>query len=251
MTRRVIMAAAVLALCAGAQADEWSQMIGQADQVTRGLVAYYSMRNSGTTVFDEWGGNNATNVRSAVISYENGAVGNGALFANTNYIATASRQWGLSSAYSISAWVNAPSGSTVRQIVSSDSATHPSLFQFRIDATNNARFLTFNSNSNAINNFAGSAVVANDKWNHLVCTFSSTSGAAMYLNGQLYAISTNQGVGINDSYPVYIGSRNADGEPDFFVGKIDEVKFFSGETLGITEIRQLYRMGATPRRIKE
>ena len=63
MIRQIIIAAVLVALTTHADM-EWQTAISQKEQVTRGLVAYWAMRNSGTTVYDEWASYNGTAVNS-------------------------------------------------------------------------------------------------------------------------------------------------------------------------------------------
>jgi hypothetical protein len=59
--RVAVILVALLAVAAAVRGQsEWDYGIGQKDQCTRGLVAYWAMRNSGTTVYDEHGANNGT-----------------------------------------------------------------------------------------------------------------------------------------------------------------------------------------------
>ena len=247
MTRRLNMAAAVLALSAAARADEWSQMIGQTDQVTQGLVAYYSMRNSGTTVFDEWRGNNGGASNGVVFSYGNGVVGNGAYFDGVNdYVSIGTR--GFGSSWTVSVWINPvlPISSAdpvygIYSILSGNNSPTLGVDSLGIVAAGVAIYGDRVGSSYVWTNFPG--------WHHVVYTYSSTNLSA-WVDGAYLGVKSVSNplsgtalrtVGIRDVEPI---SYHA------FKGSLDELRIYS-RVLSADEIRQLYRMGATPRRIKE
>jgi hypothetical protein len=257
MTRRLIMAAAVL-VCAGARADEWSQMIGQADQVTQGLVAYYSMRNSGTTVFDEWGGNNGTAVFSPAFAYDNGVVGNGILMnGSSQYIDLGTNLYESYQAGTIAAWIY-PTNMTDRLSIISSSveSVNTNWVQFGVYEATKGILIHDRTKNN--NNFVlGSTVLASNAWSHVVVTTDGTA-YALWVNGAAQSITalvgTNSGAWFGDlgagAHEVNIGKRQRLDDTYWFAGRIDEVRIYN-RALTADEINKLYRMGATPRRIKE
>ena len=252
MTRRLIMAA-VLALCAGARGDEWSQMIGQNDQVTRGLVAYYSMRNSGTTVIDDYKNFNGVASNGVTFSYAVGAVGNGASFVSSSsqFISIADNN-ALSftnNIMSLSVWVkttdtNAPA------IVYKSSTTIDREYAFVLSGINaNPSFRIFGGGRAENFDILNGASSLNDgSWNFVVCVSDGTF-LRLFVNGNEDAnqIARTQSMG-NYTSGLQIGRYG--GNALYYSGQIDEVRIYN-RALSADEIRQLYRMGATPRRIKE
>ena len=257
MTRRLIMAAAVLALCAGARGDEWSQMIGQTDQVTRGLVAYWSMRNSGTTVFDEWGGNNGGGSNGVAFGYSSGVVGNGASFDGTNDYISTSNHADLKpvSAISISAWVKPSSvlhatseyPTIVADYAGADSSTTGLKWILR-QKDAKAQFWT---NSGTLNALEVSGFFVLNEWVHVVATYENGSGRKIYKNGALVSgADSYSGNLITTENVIMIGRGNTKvAVPEYWKGLIDEVRIYN-VALTADEIKQLYRMGALPRGLK-
>jgi hypothetical protein len=100
--------------------DEWDTAIGQLDQVTLGRVAYWAMRNSGTTVYDEYGVYNGTASGGVTFNYTHGAVGYGAQFDGVNdYIscATAPIIPIATTSYSVCGWVKVATTNANRTVL--------------------------------------------------------------------------------------------------------------------------------------
>jgi hypothetical protein len=255
MTRRLIMAA-VLALCAGARADEWSQMIGQTDQVTRGLVAYYSMRTVGTQVLCELQCANGTASNGVTFSYANGAVGDGASFASnqTQYITMSNTLDMGTSSMTITAWVRT---SNAVQQIAGKRANVAGLDGY-------ALWVWPNGNLRAI--FGGAAAgtyvspdngpsIGDGAWNFVAGVWDRAGNMQAWVNGVNtgnLSISGEAGFNATNNEPFLIGVvRGASGSfENRYNGQIDEVRVYM-RVLSADEIRQIYRMGATPRRIKE
>jgi hypothetical protein len=279
MTRRLIMAAAVMALCAGARADEWSQMIGQTDQVTQGLVAYYSMRNSGTTVFDEWGGNNGTIIGGLELAYSNGVVGIGAYLPSSNNYVEISDKENLSfgdgtqnAPFSILLWVwmaDDNHSETIRLVSKngtniSDSGNAE--YKLEVTVGNKFRLWMRDDSVGAFSIRTSSSSIPSAGWHFVVATKGNLSGSLshsdinLYLNGNN---NTDAASGLTEA--AFVAMENTPGKIRLGItahatntrlfrgwhnGFVDEVRIYN-RALSPDEIRQLYRMGATPRRIKE
>ena len=258
MTRRLIMAAAVLALCAGARADEWSQMIGQTDQVTRGLVAYYSMRNSGATTFDERGGNNATATNGASFSYDSGVVVDGARFDGVNDRINAAHAAALNTGnyLSISLWARFDSNG-ICVAKSSGNTSGGGWFCGRSTFTAGSLDFTV-MNATFHQYYTGGTVLTTGSWHHVVATWDATQTGTnridIYVNGSKRALAhlgnLANGVTYSANTRLLTFGNYSDSNNLWLRGSIDEVRIFN-VVLTPDEIRQLYRMGATPRRIKE
>jgi hypothetical protein len=247
-----------LIFCAAAFADEWGQMIGQTDQVTRGLVAYYSMRTSGTTVFDEMGSNSST-ASNVLFGYSYGVVGNGALFQSNqlNNVIITDGAWfnqTISTALTFSAWLYPASVGVGPSIVGKYNVLGDQRSWRLFDSSGlivaqfgNATNGTFSGQAQTV-----SVQLVSNLWIHL-CFVYSPGSVLVYCNGLPVATQVTSGsIPLSlfpSSDPLRIGLRTGvDVFP--FDGRIDEARFYN-RALSADEIRQLYRMGATPRRIKE
>jgi hypothetical protein len=253
MTRRLIMAAAVLALCAGARGDEWGQMIGQTDQVTRGLVAYYSMRNSGTTVIDDFGNFNGVASNGVTFSYASGAVGNGASFvSSSSQFISIDDNNALSftnNIMSLSVWVKTTATNAPAIVYKSSTISDReyALVLSGINATPSFRIFG-GGRSLDVNIINGASSLNDGSWNFVVCVSDGTF-LRVFVNGSEDAnkIARTQSMG-NYTSGLQIGRYG--GDSLYYSGQIDELRLYSA-ALSTDEIRQLYRMGATPRRIRE
>jgi hypothetical protein len=262
MTRRLIMAAAVLALCAGARADEWSQMIGQNDQVTRGRVAYWSMRTTGATVVDEWGGYNGVATNGVAFGYEFGAVNDGARFDGTNDAIVVASSGALENAtagdITVSMWVFATGsgGGGLGRLFDKTAGSLDGYFAFVQTGTGGKLIVHFRQGFSAVQGTWQTDSVFNfTNWTHLVIHYNgsaTTNNPTVFVNGTAVTVNRNAApsgtIASDAGKALYLGGNVAGDRA--FAGQIDEIMFFT-RTLSTDEIRQLYRMGATPRRIRE
>jgi hypothetical protein len=262
MTRRLIMAA-MLAACAGARADEWSQMIGQNDQVTIGRVAYWSMRNSGTTVFDEWGGYNGVATNGVAFGYEFGVVNDGARFDGTNDAIVVASSGALENAtagdITVSLWFFATGlgeGGLGRLFDKTLLGPGDGYLAYLQTGTGGKFIVNFTQAfSSAQARWITDSVFNFTNWTHFVIQYNgstTTNNPTVFVNGTAVSVNVSVapiGTKVSDAgKALYFGGRVSGTRA--FDGQIDEIMFFT-RTLSPDEIRQLYRMGATPRRIKE
>jgi hypothetical protein len=262
MTRRLIMAA-VLALCAWARADEWGQMIGQNDQVTLGRVAYWSMRNSGTTVFDETGSYNGVATNGVEFGYEFGAVNDGARFDGTNNAIVVASSGALENAtagdITVSMWFFATGlgeSGLGRLFDKSASTADNGYFAFVQTGTGGKFIVNFWQGFSASQGKWRTDSIFNfTNWTHFVIRYNGSATAnnpTIFVNGTAVTFNrflTPRGTRVSDAGKALCLGGRSDGTRAFS-GQIDEIMFFT-RTLSTDEIRQLYRMGATPRRIRE
>ena len=258
MIRGIIIAAAVLAACVAAQARPRAYGIGQRDQVTKGLVAYWAMRNSGTTVYDEWGGYEGGASNGVTFGTQYAAVGYGAYFDGTNGTIrlTDNAAWSFGngstdSPFTFSLWVNLSSftnqtlidkygGAGAREYSFYSDGFGVLVLIFRDDSAANSLFRANNATMSA---YAG-------RWTHIVATYSGVGGAnaangiTFYANGNVLASTAVNNASYvameNLGNPLYIGSRS--GATLFTRGNVDEVRIYN-RALTSDEIKQLYRMG--------
>jgi len=251
----------LLILATTAQARPRAFAIGQTEQVTRGLVAYYSMRNSGTTVYDEWGTNNGTSSGSPTLSATNGVVGNGLNLDGTDDYVTISDSAAISfgsttadSPFSVAFWVK-----------SAAFAAGDALFKGKLDASEREwRIILKGASSEfifALYDETGVHLIQqaittpsldDGSWRFVTVTYTGSrafSGITVYFDGAVRASSgSSSGVYVamhNTANPLYIGAVSTLRQR----ASIDEVRIYNRELTG-DEIKQLYRMGAIPKGIK-
>ena len=233
--------------------SEWDFGIGQKDQVTKGLVAYWAMRNSGTTVFDEWGTNNGGASNSVTFSSAAGVVGNGYTLDGTNFIQVAnSSSLALAKEYTITFWLKTPTAQTGVIVAKGDTALRTGVVQVYVRSTVPRVQTVAASVGNAIDGaFTSWATSPYDSAWHHVCIVRDNATCNGYMDGVLVeAGSLTNNYSINGSDPLYIGKRKDNGADQlFYSGSLDEVRIYN-RALTAAEVKQLYRMGAIPKGIK-
>jgi hypothetical protein len=246
--RRVI-ALLLFASCAMAGDYEWG--IGQLDHVTRGLVSYWAMRNSGTTVYDEWGSKHGAAHNGVTFGADYAVVNDGAWFNGTNgYISvgeiaaftplTGDRSWSF--------WMK-----------KEDSALSFLFGSYREGPPNSGLSVQGYATTNRIYGYIrdGSSnyrvrdnVISANAWLFIVITWAgSTDDLNIYVNGSSAGQGTVNAAGtvgsVSPVYETFIGARNLNGVPNgHMMGRIDEFRAHN-RVLSADEIKQLYRMGAT------
>jgi sialidase-1 len=265
MRTRIIIAACLAAVCGLVLAQsEWDFGIGQKDQVTKGLVSYWSMRNSGTTVYDEIGANTGTAAGDLGFAYTNGLVGDGASFGGVNSKVTVNDSDNLSfvsgatdTPFTFSVWAKY-SVTNNQYLLMKGSAVASLEYALYFDGNAAIRVYMYD--------VANDAYIGRDKrfaagdyknaWTHFVATYSGSglaSGFALYANC-VRIDATNFASGsyshsYNSNGVLGVGARLLAGSEDYFTGSLDEVRVYN-RALELGEIKQLYRMGAIPRGTK-
>jgi hypothetical protein len=238
-------------------------MIGQNDQVTLGRVAYYSMRNSGTTVFDETGSYNGVATNGVAFGYEFGAVGDGARFDGTNGAIVVTSSGALENAtagdITVSLWFFATGlGENVAGRLFDKTLDGPGdgYFAYLQTGTGGRFMVRFRQGfSVTAGTWTTGSIFDFTNWTHLVIQYNgstTTNTPTVFVNGTAVTVartSAPSGTRVSDAgKALYFGNR-IDGDRTFD-GQIDEIMFFT-RTLSTDEILQICRMGATPRRIRE
>jgi hypothetical protein len=245
----------VLVLASVAHGNDFARSIRQREQVTKGLVAYWAMRNSGTTVYDEWtGGRNGTATGDTVFSSISGAVGNGAEFdGNGDYInCGAFNPTTSGSALTVSAWYKHTTAQTNRVIVSQYNTTlNRRAWQVAIiGGTSVQVIITSDGGATLIKNYYTSTK-SMSTWRHICFTWNS-GVLSLWEDGAAASVTKNADGTFTQmttlTAAVYIGSRDS-GSSTEFSGSVDEVRIYN-RVLTADEIKQLYRMGAIPKGIK-
>jgi hypothetical protein len=274
MIRQTIIIAALLATVAAWADMEWQTAISQKEQVTKGLVAYWAMRNSGTTVYDEWtGGYNGTAAGGVTFGESYAAVGYGASFDGTNdYIALGDNDafsftdGTNEKPFSISAWVNINAGKASTACIWSkdmfDGAWKRE-YLFVVRTTGHAGVLIFDNSDptggTLLDGRSSDSLVTFGSWHYIAATYDGSkneTGIRIYVNGvDRTATQTKTGTytGMrNTAAPMEIGRRLFSTNPANTVwmhGLVDEVRIYN-RALTADEVKQLYRMGAIPKGIK-
>jgi hypothetical protein len=262
MIRKAIIIAALLATVAAWADMEWQTAIGQKDQVTKGLVAYWAMRNSGTTVYDEWtGGYNGTAVNSPTFGTTYAAVGQGASFAaaSSQYITVPTNGFATASTFTISAWIKPVSNGLNRALFATgDTSGSLNRLGILIRPTHKIGMYSVQDDISTTADLTGGTTLTAGTWVHVVCTFTAGDFDA-WVNGveetmtQEGSAAESRGVsfsGLTGSKLTTIGTRRFNGGYGlYFAGQIDELRIYN-RTLTADEIKQLYRMGAIPKGIK-
>ena len=243
--KRIMAALLLTAGFATAQDAEWETGIGQRDQVTKGLVSYWSMRNSGTTVFDEWGTNSGTATNGPVFAVSNGLVQTGGFFdGSDDYIEVAhaaSLNFGTSD-FTVSFW-----------ILKSTNGNQEVIGKGVSDENLNARFCVRVSSVPQMDLSDGTTrlilsatqTVNSASWRHIVTVYDRGANGSIYIDGALALSQSIAAVtgSINNTAALRMGRR---GETLYgalsYLGLLDEVRIYN-RALTSDEIKQLYRMG--------
>jgi hypothetical protein len=236
----------LLALATTAQARPFTFGIGQRDQLTKGLVAYWAMRNSGTTVYDEWGAYSGTAVNGPVFSYANGLVASGVYFDGVNdYVALGANTFdALYSAgrVTVALWFNVPVGidTSVEHLFFDMEGWYAFGHSQPGSAGKPYVFFTGTGSSRVEANIN----IIDGTWHHLVGVYNGTS-QIIYLDGVLRA-SANVALGniAGGTANNYIGARYNLVTAVMLKGSVDEARVYN-VALSAEEIKQLYRMGWT------
>jgi hypothetical protein len=225
-----------------AQDTEWETAIGQNDQVTKGLVSYWSMRNSGTTVFDEVGTNTGTAAGSPTFAVANGIVGQGVSLTGTpQYISMSAPVVASSKTVTVGMWIKPSAIGSAVLFASGGTTTSDQLFNFQMSATGVLRFDRFLPSGGYVD---GTITIATNAWSHVVCTLNDDANTVtLSVNGVTETLAYTETYGGTQAYYGGIGVIRLGGTNyTHFAGSIDEVRHYN-RVLTSDEIKQLYRMG--------
>lgn len=212
--------------------------------LTTGQYAYWKFDSSNSN--DSVGSNNGTDT-SITYSSGNGKINVGAGFASgsSSKILLPDVAWGISTGFSISAWIKTSTSGATQNILSRDNQP-TRMWQLKVESSNNKIvFIRFDSSNNVVTNITSSGTVTDGNWHFIVATFDNTMGSVIYVDGSNAAsdaVTTNQNnaTGIGPS----IGAIwNSVAWADFMNGAIDEVGVWT-RGLSSSEVTQLYNGGA-------
>lgn len=156
-------------------------------------------------------------------------VGDGYTFdGSTDAIDLGTRAWGLTTGYSLAAWVKTNSLAANSQIIAADKSLFPQNrnFQFRMTASGAVEFIRFDSGNAVVTQFNTSSTYDDNAWHFIVARFFGT-GSEIRVDGAQDgsdSVSTNN----NDSnIYTHMAARDSDddgaADVEWLTGSIDEV----------------------------
>jgi hypothetical protein len=250
MIRRILAALLLTAGMVSAQDTEWETAVGQRDQVTKGLVSYWAMRNSGTTALDEYGANNGTAVNGPAFAYTNGCVQNGVFCDGVNdYIGFGDFIRLDNIDFTVSVWVRMSATNASGTLIAKDKGSVvplerewdvyigggvATLYTFPGGVTTGYKSVTQSGNLNDLN------------WHHVAFTYLAlTRVATLYVDGASNGVSEALGSAMaNTTAQVMVADRELDENHAYLKAYLDETRIYN-RALTADEIKQLYRMGKT------
>jgi hypothetical protein len=246
MIRQIIIAAVLVALTTHADM-EWQTAIGQKDQVTRGLVAYLAMRNSGTTVYDEWGAYNGTAVNGVTFATTHAAVGYGASFDGTNQYINVAASTVSSFPFSLTCWVKFTSSANTTVAMVGSSLGDSVYYGIGVDSVSQKLRIIGRDGGSFLSSLTASEY-GNGAWHHCVAVFTSNTNKVLYVDGTS-AATLSSSCAFSSCNIATVGRLARASLGSYFVGDVDEFRIYN-VALSLDEVKQLYRMGAIPKGIK-
>lgn len=214
------------------------------------LVGWWKLNDgSGTTAVDDSGnGNNGTLTNSP--TWTTGPNSNGALAmvkASNQYVSIGNvAALNITSALSISVWVNLAAVNSDQMFVTKDTDTGRSyVLSYQYEGGTQQKFGFYINGGTAV--YASGAVPSTGTWYHVVGTYDpADSGGTLriYRDGSLIATLTGAGTSINsNSTTVMIGRRAYPSFEDNLDGTLDDVRIYNVK-LTDSEVSALYAAGA-------
>jgi hypothetical protein len=212
--------------------------------LSTGLLNYWAIRNSGTTVFDEWGTNTATAANGVLFGSAYGVRDDGAFFDGTNdYISCGvSGTFQKTNAITMAGWFKTtlPSPALITRwarLTSGGILTY-------LDAGRPV-FAILSSIGGGISARTTSATITNNVLRHVVFTYdgsSSVNGIRIYIDGVDQARTTvgntDPGTLAQTEFRLGLVSGNLSGV-QYYGGSMDEVAIWS-RALSSNEVYQIY-----------
>jgi hypothetical protein len=223
---------------------------------TNGLVSYWSMRTSGTTVYDEWGSNDGLAVNAPTFSAANGVRDNGAGFvaASSQYIGmgyVAALAFETNQAFSASLWIR-HTGSTFSAWLGTAQDENPPRKGWRMSGGGSSIGcrVAINGSTDGIDGILVDYETIPDAgtWTHYAATYSGSgkaSGVKIYRDGVQVPVTVsrdNLSGPSTDATPFEIGRRANTTSRLYHDGSMDEVAVWS-RALSSNEV---YRIATTP-----
>jgi hypothetical protein len=218
---------------------------------TNGLVSYWSMRTSGTTVYDEWGGNDGTAVNGVLFGSAYGVRDDGAGFDGENDYMDCGTAINASlrgtNAFTVAAWVR-PAEIKWEGIVGNRKQTNISPIMFtgimiavRGSAPTGAVAAQRWTGGTAADGAAtSSSIVSTGTWSHIVMTYDSAN-IRLYFDGVLESTAASAGSVSDNTMSLRIGEFS-DVFGGLMNGSMDEVAIWDRALTS----NEVYRIATTP-----
>jgi len=201
-----------------------------------GLVSYWAMRFSGSTIFDEYGTNNITKYGNILLGTNYGKVADGAkatVGTDNIYGAVPVTTY----PFTLAAWFSMDSTNVGGLITMQTAGTTDNNYH-ALYADKNAAYIVSRSAVPAVNvSKGGTTALSTGVWYHIAGVWESATDKKLYLNGVLEATLTNSVAHNSPSRIVITDFRQSTIVP--YNGKIDECVLWS-RALTSNEVYQLY-----------
>jgi hypothetical protein len=207
--------------------------------LNEGLVSYWSMRNSGTTVYDEYGTNDGTAVNSPTFNEVNGVRDDGASVDRDagRYIAVSNTMIDVADIWTVTTWFRATAIGTSQQAITAwgrSSTITPIVFLGVCYTTTDKLRMQYRTDTN-VNHYADYNV-NEDEWTH-VALVKLSDKLQLYKNGTFLGDLSVSGAVTVDQFAIGAALRTSAGMG--FNGSIDEVGIWD-RALSASEIQDLY-----------
>jgi hypothetical protein len=241
-----------LALWDWLAADEAVPLTWAAAGLNEGLVSYWAMRTSGTTVFDEYGTNTGTAVNGVLFGSQYGVRDDGSDFDGVNDYMNIPHAASLSitGAITLSMWVQVKSPTGGNQVLLTKGSAHTaegvttgSPYQM-IYSSAQFIFWLINASGNRAILGTGSGSVKTNEWQHVVGTWDGTTEAGnqkLYIDGTEVTNATQTVVSamLTNTQNLCFGRRSATVNSSYHKGSLDEVAVWT-RALSSNEVYNLY-----------
>ncbi|NTW31333.1 MAG: LamG domain-containing protein [Bacteroidetes bacterium] len=207
--------------------------------LTSNLLSYYKLDD----VNDFWSSNNLTNNGS--VAFDAGKVNNAANFGTTNtskYLHLASVPTFTNSNFSISAWVNIPSGFGSCIFAEGYVGNNNPIISLIVNTATSIELVNRDNSTVGLVSTPAISALSPDTWYHFVWTCTSTV-SNLYINGVNVDSNKSFTANAGSFNTANIGVRQRQSNDGYATGKIDEVGLWS-RVLTSQEISDLFNNGA-------
>ena len=237
-------------LTASAVAQEFEYGIGQTEQVTKGLIGYWAMRNSGTNTFDEFGNLPAYSVGNCVFSYADGLVGTGVKLSGSNGLIKTTATAFPSGSFSVFGWVKCATTNDEGVISKYEGNAEHRVFYLYISGVLQAR-INHNGTATPRTDISGITRIPLNAWVFVgMVVDCQATNVTLYVNGNADKTAAMTSPVVYNFTDVFVmGAIGPIATGNYINGNLDEVRVYN-RAITAAEIKQLYRMGALPRGLK-
>jgi hypothetical protein len=232
---------------------------------TNGLVSYWSMRTSGTTVYDEWGSNNATASTSSMFGTAYGVRDAGAQFNNVDRFISVSKSASLNiqvgNGVSFAAWIRLNNANKALAAANRDyvfSCTDGSTInsaQYAFFAHPYAELgtaMTILSRNSADTDFitytsatSSAYLTQSNTWYHVAASMEATGSGGLvniYFDGTLVHSATNSTAALTSGATTFFIGKEGSVNPRYADADFDELAIWNRALTS----NEVYRIATTP-----